>query len=64
MRDAAHRVIIPPLEGPYPSRLPLLPMKKLFPLRGYFIRARVFGFIVLFIGLVYLVYFILDLLEL
>lgn len=64
MRDATHGVIIPPLEGPYPSLLPLLPMKKLFPLRSYFIRARVFGFIVLFIGLVYLVYFILDLLEL
>lgn len=38
-------------------------MKKLFPLRGYFARARVFGFIVLFIGLVYLVYFLLELFE-
>lgn len=38
-------------------------MKKLFPIRSYFIRARVFGFIVVFIALVYLVYMILDLLE-
>lgn len=38
-------------------------MKKLFPVRGYFARARIFGFIVLFIALVYLVYFIIDLLE-
>jgi hypothetical protein len=38
-------------------------MKKLFPVRSYFIRARVFGFIVIFIALVYLVYMILDLLE-
>ncbi len=38
-------------------------MKKLFPLRSYFVRARVFGFIVVFIVLVYLVYRILDILE-
>ncbi len=38
-------------------------MKKLFPLRGYFVRARVFGFIVVFIVLVYLVYRLLDILE-
>lgn len=38
-------------------------MKKLFPVRSYFVRARIFGFIVLFIALVYLVYFILELLE-
>ncbi len=38
-------------------------MKKLFPIRSYFVRARVFGFIVVFIVLVYLVYRILDLLE-
>lgn len=38
-------------------------MKKLFPIRSYFVRAKVFGFIVLFIVLFYLVYFILDLLE-
>jgi hypothetical protein len=38
-------------------------MKKLFPIRSYFIRARVFGFIVVFIALVYVVYLILDLLE-
>ena len=38
-------------------------MKKIFPIRSYFIRARVFGFIVIFIGLVYLVYLILDLLD-
>lgn len=39
-------------------------MKKLFPIRSYFVRARVFGFIVIFIALVYLVYFILDFLQL
>lgn len=38
-------------------------MKKLFPIRSYFIRARVFGFIVVFIALVYVVYLILDFLE-
>ena len=38
-------------------------MKKLFPIRSYFVRARVFGFIVVFIVLVYLVYRVLDLLE-
>lgn len=38
-------------------------MKKLFPIRSYFVRARVFGFIVVFIVLVYLVYRILDILE-
>jgi hypothetical protein len=37
-------------------------MKKLFPIRSYFVRAKVFGFIVVFIALVYLAYFILDLL--
>lgn len=35
-------------------------MKKTFPIRAYFIRARVFGFIVLFIMLFCLVYFILG----
>jgi len=35
-------------------------MKKLFPIRTYFVRAKVFGFIVIFIVLVYLVYLILD----
>ena len=43
--------------------LPVITMKKLFPIRSYFVRAKVFGFIVIFIALVYLVYFILDLLE-
>ncbi len=38
-------------------------MKKLFPIRSYFVRARVFGFIVVFIVLVYLVYRILDIFE-
>ena len=38
-------------------------MKKLFPIRSYFIRARVFGFIVVFIALVYVVYLILGLLD-
>jgi hypothetical protein len=38
-------------------------MKKFFPIRSYFIRARIFGFIVVFIALVYFVYLILDLLE-
>lgn len=38
-------------------------MKKLFPIRSYFVRARVFGFIVVFIVLVYLVYRILDVFE-
>lgn len=37
-------------------------MKKLFPLRSYFVRAKVFGFIVIFAVLVYLVYWVLDLL--
>lgn len=35
-------------------------MKKLFPIRASFVRARVFGFIVLFTFLVYLVYLLLD----
>lgn len=39
-------------------------MKKLFPLRAYFVRAKIFGFIAIFAVLVYLVYRILDLLEL
>lgn len=34
-------------------------MKKPFPLRSSFARARVFGFIILFIFLVYVVYLIL-----
>ena len=38
-------------------------MKKLFPIRTYFVRARVFGFIVIFIVLVYLVYLVLDVLN-
>jgi hypothetical protein len=37
-------------------------MKKLFPLRSYFIRARIFGFLVVFIALVYVVHLLLDLL--
>jgi len=35
-------------------------MKKLFPLRSYFIRAKVFGFLVIFVVLVYLIYLVLD----
>ena len=38
-------------------------MKKLFPVRTYFIRARVFGFILIFILIFSLVYFVLDLLQ-
>lgn len=38
-------------------------MKKLFPLRSYFVRAKIFGFIVVFAILVCLVYWVLDLLE-
>lgn len=38
-------------------------MKKLFPIRSYFARARVFGFIVIFIALFCLVYFVLDLVN-
>lgn len=38
-------------------------MKKLFPLRTYFVRAKIFGFIVVFVVLVYLVYWLLDLLQ-
>lgn len=38
-------------------------MKKLFPIRTYFVRARVFGFILLFIALFYLVYFIMGLVR-
>lgn len=38
-------------------------MKRLFPIRTYYIRARVFGFIVIFIALVYLVYSVLDILD-
>jgi len=35
-------------------------MKKLFPVRSYFVRARIFGFAILFIFLVYVVYQLLD----
>jgi hypothetical protein len=39
------------------------PMKKLMPLKSYFVRAKVFGFIVIAIVLVYLVYLIQDVLS-
>jgi len=35
----------------------------MFPIRAYFVRAKVFGFIIIFVALFYLVYFILDLLK-
>ena len=38
-------------------------MKKLLPIRSYFVRARVFGFIMTAIALVYLVYLLLDILD-
>jgi len=38
-------------------------MKKLFPVRTYFARARVFGFILIFIALFYLVYAIMEFLQ-
>jgi hypothetical protein len=38
-------------------------MKKPLPIRSYFARARVFGFIMIFIALVYLVYLFLDILD-
>jgi len=38
-------------------------MKKLFPLRGYFVRARIFGIIVILILVFYLVYLLLEMLE-
>lgn len=39
-------------------------MKKLFPLKSYFVRAKIFGFLIVFFLLVYLVYAVLDLLGL
>jgi hypothetical protein len=38
-------------------------MKKLFPVRTYFVRAKIFGFIVVFIIVFSLIYFIMDLLQ-
>lgn len=38
-------------------------MKKLFPIRTYFVRAKVFGFILIFIAVFYLVYLILEMFQ-
>lgn len=38
-------------------------MKKLFPIRMYFVRARVFGYILLFLAVFYLIYFLIDVLR-
>ena len=38
-------------------------MKKLLPIRSYFVRARVFGLIMVFIALVYLVFLVLEVLD-
>ena len=38
-------------------------MKKPLPIRSYFVRAKVFGFIMIFIALIYLVYLLLDILD-
>lgn len=35
-------------------------MKKTFPLRAYYIRARIFGFVLVFFFVFYLVHFILE----
>ena len=38
-------------------------MKKLFPIRTYFVRAKVFGFILIFIAAFYLVYLIFEMFQ-
>ena len=38
-------------------------MKKLFPVRAYFIRARVFGFILIFVAIFYVAYALITLVQ-
>jgi hypothetical protein len=38
-------------------------MKRMFPVRGYFVRAKIFGFIMLFLTIFNIIYFLLQFLR-